>query len=166
MQAHPSSTAIIYVLGGAQDSLKYRFGTAASLYKEAAAHTIAILSRPGITEYDPSLKRNLRNDEWSIKTLRELGVRKEDVELLGPEHGFFGTLTEAEECSREVVNRAYDVLILVSSYYHTARVQVSFAAYLDNRQVKMFIYGADDCPGLFGLLLEYLKLIIYRYVLL
>ena len=162
----PNSKRIIYVLGGSQNSLTHRFKTAARIYQERGAQKIFILRRPGITEYDPLLGRNLTNDEWSVKRLEDLGVQKEHVELLSLNYGFFGTLTEARGVSQEVVNRGYDVLIIVSSPYHTARVRGSFSKYLKDKAVNVFVYRSDDYPQLRELLLEYLKLKIYENILL
>jgi uncharacterized SAM-binding protein YcdF (DUF218 family) len=163
---YPHSNKIIYVLGGSQNSLNYRFKTAAGLYQKKTARKIIILSRPGITEYDPSLRRNLTNDEWSVKRLEELGVEKEYVEPLSFKYGFFGTLTEARGVSQEVINKGYDVLILVSSPYHTARVRESFSKYLRGKNINVFIYRSDDYPRLWGLVLEYFKLVLYKNILL
>lgn len=153
---------VIYVLGGAEDSLIYRFKTAAGLYRQGMAGRILVLSRPGMTEYDPSLKRNLTNDEWSFKRLASLGVRKEDIEAVPLGKGFFGTLSEARGISQFAINRGYNTLILVSSPYHTMRVWMSFSKSLNDNKVKMFIYPSNDYTDLPYLLLEYFKLIIYK----
>ncbi len=163
---HPHAQKVIYVLGGSQESLRCQFKTAAGLYQKGAVHRILILHRPGITEYDPLLKRNLKSDEWSIKRLEELGVQKKDIEFLSPASGFFGTLNEARGVSQEVTNEDFDTLILVSSPYHTARVRETFAKYLNDKKIKVFIYGSDDYPCLRDLLIEYFKFIVYKTVLL
>lgn len=163
---HPHSKKVIYVLGGSQKSLKRRLKTAAELYHKGEARNILILSRPGITEYDPLLGRNLTNDEWSVKNLEKLGVNKEDIEPLPLKYGFFGTLTEAQEVSQEVVNKGYDVLILISSPYHTTRVRESFSKYLKDSGINVFVCQSDDYPHLWGLLFEYFKLILYKNMLL
>ncbi len=164
--SHPDSREVIYVLGGSPKSLKYRFKTAAGLYKKSVAQKIFILSEPGITEYDPLLGRNLTNNEWAIKRLAELGVKKEDVEPLSLKSGFFGTLREARTISQEVISRGYNVLILVSSPYHTMRVRECFSKYLKDKKISVFIYGSDDYPPLWALFLEYFKLILYKNILL
>jgi vancomycin permeability regulator SanA len=163
---HPHSKKVIYVLGGSQKSLKRRLKTAAELYHKGEARNILILSRPGITEYDPLLGRNLTNDEWSVKRLEAHGVQKENIEPLSLKHGFFGTLAEAQGVSQEIMSKGYDVLILVSSSYHTARVQECFAKYLKDKKIKVFIYGSDDSSSQWGLMLEYFKLMLYKYILL
>ncbi len=165
-QTHRRSKIIIYVLGGSQKSLEYRFKIAASLYKNCQAHKILIFSRPGITEYDPLLGRNLTNNEWAIRRLEELGVQKEYIEPLSIKYVFFGTLAEARRVSREVINRNYDVLILVTSSYHTKRVFESFSNYLNNKGISVFTYSSDDSPELWGLFLEYFKLLLYRNIIL
>ncbi|HET6459790.1 MAG TPA: YdcF family protein [Nitrospirota bacterium] len=160
------SRRVIYVLGGSETSLEYRFIAAADLYKKNAAPIVLILSKTGITEYDPRLGRNLTYDEWSVKRLGELGVPKGNIEPLSVKYGLFGTLAEARGVSQEVMSRGDDVLILVSSSYHTARVRETFSKYLSDKNIKVFIYGSDDHPPLWGLLVEYFKLILYKYILL
>jgi uncharacterized SAM-binding protein YcdF (DUF218 family) len=163
---HPNSRKVIYVLGGSEDSLTYRFIIADRLYQKSAARKILILSRPGITGYDPLLRRNLTNNEWAIKRLVELGVKKEDIEPLFLGSSFFGTLREARGVSQEVINRGYNVLILVSSPYHTTRVRECFSRYLKDKGINVFVYQSDDYPRLWGLVLEYLKIIVYEKILL
>jgi len=163
LRSHPKK--VIYVLSGSQKSLSYRFKIAASLYRKGDIEKILIRSRPGLTEFDPLLGRNLTNDEWSVKKLEELGVQKRNVELLSLNYRFFGTLAEAQGISREVTRRGYDVLILVSSPYHTARVRQCFSEYLKNKGINMYVYGSDDYPRLWDLILEYFKLILYKNIL-
>lgn len=160
------SRKVIYVLGGAGHSIERRFKTASDLYHNNIAKKIFILSEPGITEYDPSLGRNLTNDEWSIKKLISYGIAKESIVPLRLKPGFFGTLREAREVSREVLSRRYNVLILVSSPYHTMRVRESFSKYLKDKGIDVFVYHSDDYPQLWVLLIEYLKLKIYENILL
>ena len=164
--SYPQSKNAIYVLGGNQNSLKHRFKTAVSLYHQGAVKKIFILSRHGITEYDPLLKRNLTNNEWAINKLIELGVKKEDIEAVQIEEGFFGTLSEAKSIPQIVKERGYRNLILVSSSYHTMRVWVSFSKFAEDKQVNLFVYGAEGHTNLIGLLFEYFKLIIYKEFLL
>ncbi len=165
-EMHSQSKKIIYVLGGSQKSLYHRFKTAARVYQESDAQKILILSRRGITEYDPLLGRNLTNDEWAIKKLKELGVQKRNIEPLFINYGLFGTLAEAKGVSQEVINKGYDVIILVSSPYHTARVRECFSKYLKDKDITIFVYGSDDYLPLWGLLIEYFKLLLYKTILL
>ena len=160
------SKKVIYILGGDQDSLEHRFKKAADLYQHHAANTIMTLSVPGITEYDPSLRRNLTNDEWEIRELAGLGVSTRNIEILSINHGFFGTLNEARYVSQVVQNKGYKTLILVTSPYHTKRAYESFSKYLVNKGIDIYVYASDDDANLIGLLLEYFKLILYNNVLL
>jgi vancomycin permeability regulator SanA len=164
-ELHSYPRKVIYVLGGSQQSLSYRFKTAVSLYRSSDIEKILILSNPSITGYDTLLGRNLTKDEWSVKRLKELGVQKRNVELLSLKYGFFGTLREAQGVSQEVSRRGYNVLILVSSPYHTARVRQCFSEYIKDKGIKMYVYGSDDYPFLWDLMYEYFKLIIYKNIL-
>jgi len=160
------SKKVIYILGGDQNSLESRSKMAADLYQHHAANTIMTLSVPGITEYDPSLGRNLTNDEWEIRELTGLGVSTGNIEILSINHGFFGTLNEARYVSQVVQNKGYKTLILVTSPYHTKRAYESFSKYLVNKGIDIYVYASDDDANLIGLLLEYFKLILYNNVLL
>ncbi len=163
---YPQSESVIYVLGGNENALRYRFKTAVSLYHQGAAKKIFILSKPGITGYDRSLKRNLTNNEWAIKELFNLGVKKEDIEPVSIKEGFFGTLSEAKDIPKIASQSSYSSLVLVSSSYHTMRVWVSFSKFSEDKEINLFVYGAENRATLISLLFEYGKLIIYKELLL
>jgi len=154
------------VLGGGPYSLRYRFRLAAGLYLKPLAGKIIIFSRTGITEYDMKLKRNLTNDEWSLKTLKGYGVKAGDVELVHVDDGFFGTLDESMAIAKLVKKRGYKTLILVSSLPHTRRVIMSFSKALEGSGVRLYVYGSSDSVDLTPLLKEWFKLLVYRYMLL
>ena len=113
-----------------------------------------------------SFPGHVQLNAWLLKRLVELGVKKEDIEPLFLGSSFFGTLREARGVSQEVINRGYNVLILVSSPYHTMRLQECFSRYLKDKGINVFVYQLDDYPRLWGLVLEYLKLIVYEKILL
>ena len=163
----PSSRTVdaLYVLGGSQQSLEYKFKTVADYYRKGICKTILILSRPGITEYSPSLGRNLTNNEWAILKLKILGISEKDVELVDIKPGFFGTLTEAKHISRLAERRGYESLMLVTAPYHTKRVHVSFAGMLRDKDIIVLVRGSAEEHSLPMLLVEFIKLTIYRYFL-
>lgn len=163
----PSSATVdaSYVLGGSPRSLEYKFKTVADCYCKGICKTILILSRPGITEYSPSLGRNLTNNEWSILKLKIAGVSEKDIELVDMEPGFFGTLTEAKHIARLAERRGYESLMLVTAPYHTKRVKVSFAGMLRNKGITVLVRGSAEQHSLSMLLVEFVKLTIYRYFL-
>ena len=165
-ESSSKSDDVIYVMGGAQESLRYRFKTGAELYHQGRGKKILILSEPGITEYDPVIQRNLTNDEWAIRQLVDLGVRREDIEPVQLEEGFFGTVAEAKGVSAIASKKGYKHLILVSSPCHTMRVWVTFSRFLKNRDTVLDVYASNDHANLRNLLLEYLKLVIYENVVL
>ena len=156
------STTYIYVLGGNQDALLHRFPKAATLYHEGISNKILILSRPGITEFSPELGRNLTNDEWGKRELESFNVRKEDVEPVSVKNNGLGTLSEAKSLSEIVPRKGCKRLILVTSTYHTRRAYSAFTKYAANRDIEIYIYGADDSKDLRDLLLEYIKLLLYN----
>jgi uncharacterized SAM-binding protein YcdF (DUF218 family) len=154
---------IIYVLGGNQDSLVNRFRKAASLYQKGFSEKILILNRPGITEFSPELGRNLTNNEWAIRELEKLHVRKEDIEPVSVQKKEFGTLSEAKDLSDIVRKKGCNRLILVTSDYHTRRVLHAFLKYGSENSFELYIYGSKDKKNIGSLLLEYIKLFVYDY---
>ena len=159
-------TTVIYVLGGNQESLTSRFRKASDLYHQGISKKIMILSRPGITEFSPTLGRNLTNDEWAIRELEILQVNKEDIEPVCVQRGVFGTLSEAQVLTETVQKRGYKMLILVSSAYHTRRVYNTFSVFATGRPLELSIYGTNDTTEFPSLALEYLKLLLYDTVVL
>ena len=156
---------MIYVLGGNQERLKYHFQTAAALYKERIADRICILSRPGSTEYSPELLRNLTNDEWAVWELKGLGVSARDVEAVPVPSGFYGTYSEGARISRFARDRGYKRLVLVMSPHHARRAYLTFSHFLGGG-IDLYVYGSSDSANLVTLLVEYGKLLWYRWVLL
>ncbi|NOZ67823.1 MAG: YdcF family protein [Deferribacteres bacterium] len=161
-----NSDNVIYVLGGGQNSLRNRFETAADLYRRGLSKKILFLDRPGITQYNALLSRNLTNNEWAIKRLVALGVKKEDAEPVSLRKGFFGTFTEAKGIPDIVFKRGYKRLILVTSSYHTMRVWKSFSEFARERNIDLYIYMSSEPVDLRELLLEYFKLLVYTNFLL
>jgi len=155
---------MIYVLGSTQERLKYHFQTAATLYKEGVADRIYILSRPGITEYSPTMQRNLTNDEWAARELVRLGVPAGDVEAVPVPSGFFGTFSEGRRISRFARDRGYKRLVLVSSPHHTRRVYLTFSHFLGGG-MDFFVCGSSDPAGMVTLMAEYAKIAWYHWVL-
>jgi uncharacterized SAM-binding protein YcdF (DUF218 family) len=155
----------IYVLGGSQDCLIDKYRTAAELYRAGIGNTILVLSRKGITDYDHKLHRNLTNDEWSLKELIQAGIAKKNIEFISMEEEFFGTLTEAREVARIAHERNYRYLAIVTSQYHTARTWLSFSKYV-NHERRLAVYASRDCSSSPQLLVEYFKLILYKYIVL
>lgn len=159
------SDNIVYILGGSQDDLERKIETASELYRHGLCKRILSLSRPGITEYDHILHRNLTNDEWFINKLVGRGVKKEDIELVILKQGFFGTLTEAKAVADTASQRGYKHLTLVTSPHHTMRTWLAFSKYVKERGIVLFVYASNYHATLHELIVEYFKLVFYRCVL-
>lgn len=159
-------TTFIYVLGGNQDSLIDRFVKASTLYHQGLSEKILILSRPGITEFNPELGRNMTNDEWSGKELERLNVRKEDIEAVFVPKRFLGTLSEGKILSDIVRKYKCSRLILVTSDYHTRRAYNTFSRYSSSNSLEIYMYGSRDTRSLRVLLYEYVKLLLYDHLIL
>jgi hypothetical protein len=154
-----------YILGGNQDSLRLKIKCAGRLYAEGKARKLLFLHRPGITEFSPRLGRNYTNDEWASEQMAKEGIDAGDVEFIEVSSAVFSTLAEARAVSSLAGTRGFRRLILVTSRHHTARTWDSFSHCNRERRLDVYVYGTEEEPGLFELLLERLKLSVYRLVL-
>jgi len=157
---------LLYVLGGSRRSLEYKFNKAAELYRQNRCATIVLYSEPGITDYDPALKRNLTNDEWAVRSFVERGVPATAVEPTVKGGWYLGTYVEAKKVSTIARNRGYRHLIVVTSSYHAGRTLMTFAKIMEAQGITISIASADEPVALHGLAYEYLKLMIYKYIIL
>ena len=160
------NSTILYVLGGNQRTLRQRYKKASELYHLGLSKNIIILSRPGITEFNPDLGRNLTNDEWSIRELRCLNVQKKDIELVSVNKEHFGTLREAMRVMDIIQERGGGRIILVTSSYHTRRAFLSFSAFQKNIPIEIYVYGTVDAQKTMAILSETVKLFLYENILL
>ena len=158
--------SVVYILGGTQESLKYKFTIAGRLYAERGAAKIFMLHRPGITEYSPGLGRNYTNDEWAAAQLRKEGVAAENVEFVPVSPATFDTFAEARVVSALARSRRVKRLVLISSTHHTRRVWLSFSPFNADNAFDPYTYGSEERAGISELLMEHLKLRMYRYVVL
>ena len=156
---------VIYVLGGSQRSLELKYKTAAKLYHQGIGNRIWILSRPGITEYNRSIGRNLTNDEWSQTKLKKLGVPEKNVEAIEIREGFFGTFSEAKGISALMMNKRYKSIVLITSPGHTYRTKLSFDDFLQNQNDNIYVQSSDEKFLLRSLIVEFVKLKIYQLFL-
>jgi hypothetical protein len=162
----PDTTRVAYILGGTQESLSYKMKIVGRLYAEGTVRKVLILHRPGITEYSPALGRNFTNDEWATVTLKEEGVAVENVEFVPVPHTTFDTFAEARVISALVRSRKVKHLVLVSSTHHTKRVWLSFSHFNADNAFESYTYGSEERAGISELLMENLKLLMYRYIVL
>lgn len=157
-----SNGRVIYVMGGAGNSLRIRFSKAAELYKQGLASRVLIKGDNMLMEYSPSLGRNLLHDEWARLMLVGLGVKEGDIEAIAVEDGLLGTYQEAKTLSDVASRRGYGALVLVSSDYHTARVWYIFSKLMRQMKVTLYVYPARDNHGGYTLLEEFIKFACYR----
>ena len=152
----------IYILGGNQRSLAFKYKTAADLFHRGISKRIWILSRPGKTEFSRSLGRNLTNDEWSVLKLKEFGVPAENIEPIKIDEGFFGTFSEAKGISSLLKSRQYKSILLISSDDHTKRIKISFDNFLKDQDIKTYTQGSGERILLRHAIVEFFKLKIYQ----
>lgn len=154
-----------YVLGGGQRSLALKFQAVAQLYRMGAVEKIWILGRRGITEYSAQEGRNLTNNEWSLRELKQLGVPEQCVEVIEVREGWFGTLSEAKEIARLAERRKLTTLVLIAQTHHTRRVRNSFSVFLP-RHVSLYVQDLSDVERLHETVAEYVKLKAYDWFIL
>ena len=162
----PGTSLVAYILGGTQDSLSYKWKTVGRLYAEGTVGKILVLHRPGITEYSPAIGRNFTNDEWAIGKLKEEGVAVDAVEFVSVPPAAFDTFAEARVISAHARSRRVKRLVLISSTHHTKRVWLSFSHFNVDNAFESYAYGSAEKAGIPELLLENLKLRMYRYIVL
>ena len=147
----PSSPSdAVYVLGGTSDSVRARLGRAAGLIGSRKATRVLL---------------GARKDECGLESLRALRLGIE-AECVAFEEAFFGTWSEAKALSRIVRERGYRRLILVTSPSHGRRVWESFSSTIEQPDGRLYLYLSDEPVDRHNLLREYVKLLVYRAVLL
>lgn len=158
----------IYVLGGGQESLRAKFKILSALYSQGRCKEIIVLSRPGSTEYNSSLKRNMTNDEWSLMILDNFGIPEKDIQMLQIKSGFFGTYSEAKFVSEMAKKKSWKSLLLITSPHHTKRVKKSFTKLVEEKMLdlEILITASSEKNGLFELFWEFFKLKFYQLFLL
>lgn len=162
----PDTSSVIYILGGEQESMMYKCKTVGTLYAEGATRNVLVLHRPGITEYSPALGRNYTNDEWAAVKLKDEGVAVENVEFIPVPPASFDTFAEARVISSLARSRRVKRLVLVSSTHHTKRAWLSFSHFNVDNAFEFYTYGSEERAGILELLMENLKLRMYRYIVL
>jgi uncharacterized SAM-binding protein YcdF (DUF218 family) len=162
----PDASSAVYILGGRQDSMRYKCETVGRLYAQGAAREVLVLHRSGITEYRPALGRNLTNDEWVAEKLKEEGVPTQNVEFVPVPPSSFDTFAEARVITALARSRRVKRLVLVSSTHHTRRVWLSFSHFNEDNTFESYTYGSGESVGISELLMEHLKLRMYRYIVL
>ena len=156
---------LIYILGGSPSSLILKFITAHDISKNISYKSILMLSRPGITLYSKSKRRNLTNDEWAVLSMKAAGLPANKIAFIGMKDRFFGTYNEAENVSKFIIENNYNSVLLISSAYHTKRIRISFDKFLKGKPIKTYIIGSNETGTISELLVEFIKLKIYQYLL-
>jgi len=157
---------VVYVLGGSQESQHIKYQIVSELCQRGYCGTVLLMSEPEITEYDPVRGRNLTKDEWSLKTLQHLGVERRHIEFLPIKKHLFGTLTEAQGLAELSKERGYTHLLLVTSEYHTKRTLLTFNKMFEHRNTVLTVVASNEPVGLIGMGYEYVKLLVYEYLVL
>lgn len=156
----------MYLLGGNQRSMEYKFQKASEFYHKGICKKIIGLSRSGKTSYSPELNRNMTKNEWFFMQLKRLNIPEENIELIEVDEGFFGTYSEAVDISSFVKKKQYRSLLLIAQPYHTKRVISSFSEFPANRHVALYVQDSGEKMYLDQLIVEYAKLKVYQYFLL
>jgi uncharacterized SAM-binding protein YcdF (DUF218 family) len=125
-----------------------------------------VLSHLTLAAFNPRLGRNMSADEWAAETLGTFGVSANVIEFVSVEEGFFGTWSEARGVARRVKDRGYRRLILVTSPFHSRRVWESFSHEIGQADARLYMHLSHETVSGPYVLLETLKLLVYRAALL
>jgi uncharacterized SAM-binding protein YcdF (DUF218 family) len=156
----------MYLLGGNQRAQKYKFDVASKIHRQKSCRNIYFLSLEGLAAYNAELARNLTADEWSYLKMEKLGIPSSDVKAISMEKGMLGTMTEAENIAKLVMQSNYKSLLVVAAPYHSQRVRLAFEHFLSGREIDVIILGSGEPVYLRSLVLEWLKLKLYKVLLL
>lgn len=156
------SLDMIYIMGGNSISLNHKFKIVAEYYKKEKCKNIWIFKRQGITEYSPSLKRNLKKNEWAALLLHKYGVPDENICFIESPDRFFGTLSEAETISKLISDSHFSNTLIITQPHHTKRTYFSFKKFLKNSEVSLYIVGSSEPVPLGECVIETIKYIIYQ----
>ncbi|MFA6146772.1 MAG: ElyC/SanA/YdcF family protein [bacterium] len=157
---------VIYVLGGAKNSMEYKIERVYFIKNNCLDCKILFLSEPGLAGYSRSYGRVITNNEWILKYCENYNINNSDIDFVLIETGFFGTLTEARVITEIAIKRGYKRLILVTSPYHTMRTWLSFQHFNKNNELDIYIYKDNYQVNFRYLLIEYIKFYIYNIFLL
>lgn len=157
---------LVYVLGGNFHALSERFGTAVRLMKQGLADTVAVPRMPRWHIYSGAYGRKVGFDEWVVHTLGQAGISPDRIVFIELHEGFWGTKSEARAVARFLPDTDFHGLILVTSAYHTRRAYLTFQKLLAPQSRKIYVYGSNGRWRLGYLLLEAVKLFVYRYFVL
>jgi uncharacterized SAM-binding protein YcdF (DUF218 family) len=155
-----------YVLGGTQEGLEFKYLTVAELYTKGVIDRVWLLSRPGVTEYNPQIGRNLTNDEWSILEMKNLGLPADKIEIIKINKGFFGTLSEAKHIAKLVRFRKIKTLLLITQPCHSQRAYMSFKKLLPPENFNLYIQSSNESQRFIEMADELFKLKVYAHLLL
>lgn len=153
-------------MGGNEKCLQSRFKKASLLFHAGIGEKIWIYIQSGITAFDPTLGRNLTNEEWARRQLTLLNITGNHIKFVDFEKGFWGTFSESRQVFEQAGQQKYTHIHVVTSAYHTKRVQVTCSSFSEEKNISFTVYAAEDVTYLRYLFKEYSKLLVYRNILL
>lgn len=153
---------VIYIFGGSQTSLKYKYETASELYKRGVTNRIWIFSGDRRTELSPAGGKQSSNEKWAVRTLRNLGVPEGKIEFIKVNEGFYGTYSEARDISQALIKANFNSILLISSPFHTRRIKESFHSFIKDQNVTLYISASEQKVYLRDMFYEYFKLVVYQ----
>jgi hypothetical protein len=157
--------AVLYILGASTRNTYHHIMKASSLYYQKKFDRILIINSNEKLRYEPSLHRNLKRNEWVIKTFAYRNVPDTIIEFMPYKEGIFGTLSESRAAAHYLKNRNYKSVILLTSPCHTRRVYESFRASLEEVGIHLYITGSEDPFSFTEMLIEVVKIQVYRFLI-
>jgi uncharacterized SAM-binding protein YcdF (DUF218 family) len=156
----------LYILGGSFLSTINHIETAVRLYKEGVTKSILIFNTSSGTKDKILFEDSSVCDKWEISSLEEYGVLRSDIECVPVKEGFFGTLSEAHDISKYLLENNYKSVILLSADCHTRRVFDAFSHFLKATDVQIYS-TSSKAPFFFReMTIETVKVTVYKVILL
>jgi hypothetical protein len=159
------TTDAVYILGGPPHSTYKHVLTAADIYKRGATNHILIFSSFEKMDYDTLFQRNLTRNEWVIKLLVRKGVKLADIDTVPVKKILFGTMSEARAVTQYVQKKNYSSIIILSSPCHGRRLTIAFNHFLKSTGINGYVEASDDLFFMRELILEFIKVHVYRLIL-
>jgi len=130
----PHADALV-VMAGDQSC---RIPVAALLYKEGRASKILLANDGVFSAYSEERHRNLYQVEWAEDALLKMRIPQHAIIILP--HTFSGTIYDALNARKTVIDKGMKSIIIVTSDYHTRRSLWCFNRLFYGRKIEVGVY--------------------------
>lgn len=132
----PHAEALVVMAG----SMAERLPVAASLFQEGVAPLILLTNDGIFSAWSTEMNRNLYHIEWAESELVEMRVPEQAIVKMT--YSSSGSIYDALNCRREILDKGIQSIIIVTSDYHTRRSLWTFQRVLRQYPVTIGTYPA------------------------